>query len=87
MRFTEVTDEGIIRSVANGYKRTKIFCLLDEFQESGMKVAEVDISDYKSATSCTASIHASIKRYGFANIAVCTSDGKTYLINKEKIDV
>lgn len=36
MRFTEVTDEGIIRSVANGYKRTKIFCLLDEFQESGM---------------------------------------------------
>lgn len=85
MRFKEVTDEGIIRSVVNGYKRTKVYCLIDEFIESGVKVAEVDTEGYKSATTCTASINASVKRYGIPNVVAVTAEGKTYIVNKEKV--
>ena len=83
MKFKEVTDESIIRSVVNGYKRTKIYCLLDEFQKSGMKVAEVDAEGYATPATCTGSIKASIKRYGFAGIGACTAEGKTYLVRTD----
>lgn len=85
MNFKEITDKAMINSVVNGYKKTKLYDLLYRFQEEGIVVAEVDISEYKSATSCTAAIKASIKRYGFTHLNATTMNGKTYIINEDAL--
>lgn len=86
MNYKVVTDDTVIASVRNGYKKTKLFTILHEFQRENIPVAEVDISEYCSATSCTASLKASIKRYKFTGIDAMTMGNKTYLVNQEALN-
>lgn len=85
MDYSPVTNDALIATVKNGYKRTKLFDVLYRFQKDEIGVAEVDAEGYKNVSSCTAALRASIKRFGFANLTATTVDGKCYLINKDYV--
>ena len=76
MYFTEAD----IKKVGN-YKRTKIFALLEDFKNSGMKCAKLEGWSYASAKTGTNSISESIKRYNFDGIRAVAKRGEIYLVN------
>lgn len=73
--------EADIKKVGN-YKRTKIFALLEDFKNSGMKCARVEGWSYASPKTGANSINDSIKRYKFYGIKACAKHGEIYLVNE-----
>lgn len=52
------------------YKPTKNQRILKEFIDSGMECAKLEGWTNKTASSCASSLSASVRRFGFNNIAV-----------------
>lgn len=72
--------EADIKKVGN-YRRTKIFALLEDFKNSGMKCAKLEGWSYANTKTGTTSITESIKRYKFYGIHAVTRRGEIYLVN------
>lgn len=81
MKFKEVD-----KSILKCYKKTKILKMLEEFVTSGIAVAEVDSSEYKSVASCVSSIKLSLKRFKMGGVEARTINGKAYIINKTLLE-
>jgi hypothetical protein len=76
MYFTEVKD------APKFYKKTKLYSILSDFKNSGIKYARVE--DWKYAT-CNAGVNAinkSAKRYKFNGIHAFYRKGEIFLINE-----
>lgn len=80
MKFTEVNYDKTF------YKKTKVKRFLDEFVNAKIKVAEVDWKgEYKTPTSCSASLAACARRNNMA-VEVHGTVGKVYIVNKLILD-
>lgn len=64
------------------YKKSNNYRILSEFISSGLKAAKVEEFTQKSATSCAASLNASIKRYRMNSIYAIERKGEVFLIRE-----
>ena len=81
MKLTEY--KGNIEELMASGPKANLFRLLSEFADSEMICVEVDgFKDrYAHASSCQASLHTAIKRYGFA-MRVFTRDKRVYIVKE-----
>ena len=63
----------------HGYRKTRNHYILEEFVNSGMKVALIEDYPQKSPKSAQASLTYSIKRFGF-NVKVMVRGKKVFLV-------
>lgn len=69
---------------ARNYRRTSNLIILEEFIDSGMECAKVEGFNNKTATHCTTSLNASIKRFNLGGIRAISRKGGCYLIKIDK---
>ena len=71
--------------VAEFFRPTKLFELVDEFVNSGADIAEFVFAEgeYKSAGSAVTSLLSSISKRHITNVGVKTKKGKVFLVRKE----
>ena len=65
------------------YKMSKNQKLLNEFVESGLDCAQVNGFTTQDATTCAASLNASIKRFKIAGIRAISRKGCVYLVRED----
>lgn len=67
---------------AKGYKMSKNQKILEEFRNSDLDCAEVTEFTQCSATTCAASLNASIKRYRLNTLRAIIREGRVFLIKE-----
>ncbi len=79
MRFVAVNE----KEIGKFYKRTKILELVENFKESGIKVAKVEDWNYVTAKVGVNSINNSIKYYKIRGVHSFLRNGEIYLVRTD----
>lgn len=66
--------------------RADNYSLIEEFINSNMDCAKIEGYSQKSASVCTASLNATIKRYRRHTIKAITRNGEVYLVRKKILE-
>jgi hypothetical protein len=68
----------------NGFKKSDILMVIEEFTASGMDCVKVEGYTHKSATSCMSSLSNAIKRYKIGGVRALVRKGEVFLIKETK---
>lgn len=76
-------DKKKIGKIVTHRKHNKLYKLLMDFQESPLDCIKIDVTNYKNAHTCDASLRCTLKRHHLNGIRPVIRGNDVYLIKKD----